>query len=197
MKVDRKCSDIILWFLDIPIPYVTHLQVNCNTFIKSYLPVKELLEKGINFHDKNLYLEQYRSAGEEDEFNEENKSRKIMIARYKKKTLLSMCNFYYLSMLWLVVYSALLAVAYLTALSTEVTFFNFMNQQWQKTARQLLWSSTLPNNLRLLQNGVESVGKVKLSTFQSYLQSQFLDPISKKGLQSIELQLIEHGTQIS
>ena len=57
MKVDRKCSDIILWFLDIPIPYVTHLQVNCNTFIKSYLPVKELLEKGINFHDKNLYLE--------------------------------------------------------------------------------------------------------------------------------------------
>ena len=73
-----------------------------------------------------------------------------MIARYKKKTLLSMCNFYYLSMLWLVVYSSLLAVAYLTALSTEVTFFNFMNQQWQKTARQLLWSSTLPNNLRLL-----------------------------------------------
>lgn len=105
-----------------------------------------------------------------------------MIARYKKKTLLSMCNLYYLSMLWLVVYSSLLAVAYLTALSAELTFFNFMNQQWQKTARQLLWSSTLPNNLRLLHNGVETVGEVKLSQFQIYLQSQFLNPISKKGL---------------
>jgi hypothetical protein len=57
MAIDRKCSDIILWFLDIPIPYVTYLQANCNTFIKTHTPVKELIEKGINFHDKNLYLE--------------------------------------------------------------------------------------------------------------------------------------------
>lgn len=56
MMIDRKCSDIILWFLDIPIPYVTYLQANCNTFLKTHTPVKELVERGINFHDKNLYL---------------------------------------------------------------------------------------------------------------------------------------------
>lgn len=61
MIIDKKCSDIILWFLDIPIPYVTYLQTNCNTYIKTQTPVKELIEKGINFHDKNLYLEEYKS----------------------------------------------------------------------------------------------------------------------------------------
>ena len=43
MMIDRKCSDIILWFLDIPITYVTYLQANCNTFLKTYTPVKELI----------------------------------------------------------------------------------------------------------------------------------------------------------
>jgi hypothetical protein len=66
MIIDKKCSDIILWFLDIPIPYVTYLQTNCNTYIKTHTPVKELIERGINFHDKNLYLDEYRSLEEED-----------------------------------------------------------------------------------------------------------------------------------
>lgn len=73
MCIDKKCFDIILWFLDIPITYVTYLQANCSTFIKSYVQVKELMDKGINFHDKNLYLDDYRppdSAAEDDQFNE-------------------------------------------------------------------------------------------------------------------------------
>lgn len=57
MKIDIKCGDIILWFLDIPVAYVSYLYSNCSTFIKSYTNVKELIDKGINFHDKNLYLE--------------------------------------------------------------------------------------------------------------------------------------------
>ena len=59
MIIDVKCFDIILWFLDIPVPYVNYLQSNCSTYIKSRIPVKELIEKGINFHDRNLYLEEY------------------------------------------------------------------------------------------------------------------------------------------
>jgi len=43
MCIDKKCFDIILWFLDIPIAYVTYLQANCNTFIKTHMPVKELI----------------------------------------------------------------------------------------------------------------------------------------------------------
>ena len=55
--IDIKCFDIILWFLDIPVPYVCYLLNNCTTYLKSRIPVKELIQKGINFHDKNLYLE--------------------------------------------------------------------------------------------------------------------------------------------
>lgn len=40
MKIDLKCFDIILWFLDIPVAYVSYLQVNCNTFLKTHIPVK-------------------------------------------------------------------------------------------------------------------------------------------------------------
>ena len=40
MAIDRKCSDIILWFLDIPLPYITHLQTNCISFIKNHTPVR-------------------------------------------------------------------------------------------------------------------------------------------------------------
>ena len=56
IAIDAKCFDIILWFLDIPVAYVTYLQANCSTYIKSRVPVKELIDKGINFHDRNLYL---------------------------------------------------------------------------------------------------------------------------------------------
>ena len=38
--IDVKCFDIILWFLDIPVAYVGHLLANCNTYIKSRVPVK-------------------------------------------------------------------------------------------------------------------------------------------------------------
>lgn len=116
MLIDKKCSDIILWFLDIPILYVTYLQNNCITYLKSHTPVDELLEKGINFHDKNLFLEEFNTGSdkeEDNEFNEENKSRKIMIARYKKKTLISRCNFMYVQMVWLLLYSAIISTVFL------------------------------------------------------------------------------------
>jgi hypothetical protein len=40
IKIDIKCFDIILWFLDIPVAYVTYLQANCTIYIKSRVPVK-------------------------------------------------------------------------------------------------------------------------------------------------------------
>ena len=93
MWIDVKCFDVILWFLDIPVAYVGYLLANCNTYIKSRVPVKELIEKGINFHDRHLYLDDYQTDPDttDDMFNEESKSRKTMIARFKKKTLLSRC----------------------------------------------------------------------------------------------------------
>ena len=40
MIIDVKCFDVILWFLDIPVAYVGYLLANCNTYIKSRVPVK-------------------------------------------------------------------------------------------------------------------------------------------------------------
>lgn len=66
------------------------------------------------------------------------------------------------------------------------------------TARQLTWSSTLPNNLRLTQqHQLETVGTLNLTTFQTYLESQFLNPVSKNNLAGIYSALISYGTEIS
>ncbi len=52
MKIDQKCFDIMIWFLDIPMPYVNYLVINCNRFIKNYTEVKELMDKGLKLNDK-------------------------------------------------------------------------------------------------------------------------------------------------
>ena len=49
LEVDRKKFNILLWFLDIPIPYVTFLSEHCDRYLKNFVENKELIEKGINF----------------------------------------------------------------------------------------------------------------------------------------------------
>ena len=51
LKIDKKRYDIMIWFLDIPIPYVAHLGNHCDTFIKQYVSVKELGQRGISEDD--------------------------------------------------------------------------------------------------------------------------------------------------
>lgn len=57
MKIDQKRFDIMIWFLDIPIDYVVYLENNCNRFIKNYISIKELEERGINMDDKEHYCD--------------------------------------------------------------------------------------------------------------------------------------------
>ena len=47
LKIDKKRYDIMIWFLDIPIPYVAHLGNHCDLYLKQYVSVKELGQKGI------------------------------------------------------------------------------------------------------------------------------------------------------
>lgn len=47
LKIDKKRYDIMIWFLDIPIPYVTHLGNHCDKYLKQFVGVKELAQKGI------------------------------------------------------------------------------------------------------------------------------------------------------
>ncbi len=34
LKIDKKRYDIMIWFLDIPVPYVSHLSNHCDKFLK-------------------------------------------------------------------------------------------------------------------------------------------------------------------
>ena len=71
-----------------------------------------------------------------------------MIARYKKKTLLSRCDCGYVQLLWLLVYSLLFFLIYLIALQAELNFYLFLQNQWDLLAGRFLNSCTIPNNLR-------------------------------------------------
>lgn len=34
LMIDKKRFDIMIWFLDIPIPYVSHLGAHCDKYLK-------------------------------------------------------------------------------------------------------------------------------------------------------------------
>lgn len=51
LKIDKKKADILLWFLDIPIPYVAYLGENCDHYLKTFVSIKEVMDKGIKMED--------------------------------------------------------------------------------------------------------------------------------------------------
>lgn len=40
LKIDKKRYDIMIWFLDIPIPYVAHLGNHCDKYLKEFVSLK-------------------------------------------------------------------------------------------------------------------------------------------------------------
>ena len=42
LLIDKKRYDIMIWFLDIPVPYVTHLGNHCERYLKEFVTIKEL-----------------------------------------------------------------------------------------------------------------------------------------------------------
>lgn len=40
LKINKKKTDILLWFLDIPIPYVAYLCENCDNYLKKFVSIK-------------------------------------------------------------------------------------------------------------------------------------------------------------
>lgn len=59
MRIDQKKFDIMIWFLDIPVNYVNYLQAKSNRFLKDYITVKELEQKGLNMDNKSHYCDIY------------------------------------------------------------------------------------------------------------------------------------------
>ncbi len=51
LLLQKKKYDIMIWFLDIPIPYVSHLLSHCDKYLKEFIGIKQLMEKAINFQE--------------------------------------------------------------------------------------------------------------------------------------------------
>jgi hypothetical protein len=45
LRIEKKRFDILIWFLDIPIPYVTFLCNRCDKYLKSFTGMKESMNK--------------------------------------------------------------------------------------------------------------------------------------------------------
>jgi len=70
--------------------------------------------------DKEHYCDEFeeRKIDDDEELDEENKARKIMIARHRKKTFISRFNWSYLTTLWLLLYSSLVSMFF----SIEISY---------------------------------------------------------------------------
>jgi hypothetical protein len=51
LLIDKKRYDIMIWFLDIPVPYVAHLGTHCDKYLKEFATVKELTHRGISLEE--------------------------------------------------------------------------------------------------------------------------------------------------
>lgn len=40
IKIDKKKTNILLWFLDIPVHYASYLTDNCDNYLKSFICIK-------------------------------------------------------------------------------------------------------------------------------------------------------------
>jgi len=40
LMINKKRFDIMIWFLDIPIPYVSHLGTHCDKYLKEFMGIK-------------------------------------------------------------------------------------------------------------------------------------------------------------
>jgi hypothetical protein len=67
LKIDKKRYDIMIWFLDIPMPYVTHLGAHCDKYLKEFVTIKELTRKGIPLDEEEEYEEYSMKKNNNDE----------------------------------------------------------------------------------------------------------------------------------
>ena len=94
--------------------------------------------------DKEHYCDQYeeKKVDQDQEIDEENKARKIMIARHRKKTFFSRFNCGYFKTLWLLVYSTMISIFFCIEINLEKSNFQFINSQQNLINKQFLWSSS-------------------------------------------------------
>jgi hypothetical protein len=108
LVIDKKRYDIMIWFLDIPIPYVSHLSNHCDRYLKEFVSIKDWMKRGISVDEDDELSEEYvvkkNTGNDEDEIEEQIKARKSLISKNKKATLLSKITLGSFKVIWLLIY---------------------------------------------------------------------------------------------
>lgn len=140
LKIDQKKVNILLWFLDIPISYIVLLRENCDFYLKNFISVKELMKKGINqneteYSDEEQKSDKYFESG--DLVEEEEKARKSLIHKERKKGICSNLKIGYLKTFWVIIIANLFAiVGFSVGLYFQQTL-NFMTFPYLKMGEQI------------------------------------------------------------
>lgn len=126
LRIEKKRFDILIWFLDIPIPYVTFLCSRCDKYLKSFTGMKESISKG-NQEEEN-YFEEYVDKKDqlEEEIEEQQKARRTLVARHKKKTLLSKLDCTYFKYFGVLLYAFIFTTANKILLKTNIDTMDFL-----------------------------------------------------------------------
>lgn len=135
--IDKKRYDIMIWFLDIPVPYVTHLGKHCDKYLKEFATIKELTQRGISLEEEEDSYEEYsnkKNANDDEEIEEQIKARKSLISKNKKETLLSKVNLSSLKVVWLLIYAGCFSILLLVLAGGFNTDYAFLLPQWSQTS---------------------------------------------------------------
>lgn len=155
LTIDKKRYDIMIWFLDIPIPYVSHLGTHCDLYLKQFISVKELTQKGIPLDEDDDNYEEFsnkKNNPNDEEIEEQIKTRKSLISKNKKETLISKINLSALKVTWLLLYGLFFPALLLGLTQTFYSHFFFLEEQWIDSGRMVTVDSTL-------YLGIEAVNK--------------------------------------
>lgn len=128
LKIEKKRFDILIWFLDIPIPYVTFLTLKCDKFLKSFTAMKDIMNEDKTDELFEEYVDK-RDQGE-NEIEEQQKARKSLIARHKKKKLLSRLDFSFLKYFLLIVVCCAFSCFSYISINNVVISAKFMKPQY-------------------------------------------------------------------
>lgn len=169
--IDKKRYDIMIWFLDIPVPYVTHLGNHCDKYLKEFATIKELTQRGISMEEEEDSYEEYsnkKNVNDDEEIEEQIKARKSLISKNKKETLLSKVNISSLKVIWLLIYAGCFSVLLLVLAAGFNSDYTFLLPQWSQTSSAIIIDNTLYLTLQMQDNSI-SAGNTNLTALASTL----------------------------
>jgi hypothetical protein len=185
LLIDKKRYDIMIWFLDIPVPYVAHLGNHCDKYLKEFATIKELAQRGISLEEEEDCYEEYsnkKNANDEEEIEEQIKARKSLISKNKKETLISKINLSSLKVVWLLLYSSCFSVLLLVLASGYNSDYDFLLPQWNQTSAAITIDNTLYLTLQMQDHNISAGNSSNLTALATTLELDHKGVITDNNL---------------